>query len=181
MSETQPGRRIVFRGRKIDLALQEVAMRDGTTAEREVVMHRGAVALVPMVAPDRVCLVRNRRYAIGRTLLEVPAGTIDPGEAPEQTAERELLEETGFRAGSIRRVREWFVSPGVMDERMFLFLCEDLQPGEVRPELDEELETVVVPWTDALAMVHDGRIEDAKTILALLLCDRIRRGLAAGS
>lgn len=181
MSETHPGRRIIFRGRKIDLALQEVALRDGTTAEREVVMHRGAVALVPMVAPDRVCLVRNRRYAIGRTLLEVPAGTIDPGESPEQTAERELLEETGYRAGSIRRVRDWFVSPGVMDERMFLFLCEDLQPGEVRPELDEELETVVVPWTDALAMVHDGRIEDAKTILALLLCDRIRRGLAAGS
>ncbi len=180
MSEPQPGRRIIFRGRKIDLALQEVALRDGTTAEREVVLHRGAVALVPMVDADHVCLVRNRRYAIGRTLLEVPAGTIDPGEAPEQTAERELIEETGYRAGSIRRVRDWFVSPGVMDERMFLFLCEDLQPGDTRPELDEELETVVVPWTDALAMVHDGRIEDAKTILAILLCDRIRRGLTAG-
>lgn len=181
MSENQPGRRIIFRGRKIDLALQEVALRDGTTAEREVVLHRGAVALVPMVDDDHVCLVRNRRYAIGRTLLEVPAGTIDPGEAPEQTAERELLEETGYRAGSIRRVRDWFVSPGVMDERMFLFRCEALQPGDVRPELDEELETVVVPWTDALAMVHDGRIEDAKTILAILLCDRIRRGLTAGA
>ena len=181
MSETQPGRRIIFRGRKIDLALQEVALRDGTTAEREVVLHRGAVALVPMVDDERICLVRNRRYAIGRTLLEVPAGTIDPGESPEQTAKRELLEETGYRAGSIRRVRDWFVSPGVMDERMFLFLCENLQPGDVRPELDEELETAVIPWTDALGMVHDGRIEDAKTILAILLCDRIRRGLTAGS
>lgn len=180
MNEPQPGRRIIFRGRKIDLALQEVALRDGTTAEREVVLHRGAVALVPMVDADHVCLVRNRRYAIGRTLLEVPAGTIDPGEAPEQTAERELLEETGYRARTIRRVRDWFVSPGVMDERMFLFLCEDLKPGDVRPELDEELETVVVPWTNALAMVLDGRIEDAKTILAILLCDRIRRGLTAG-
>ncbi len=82
-------RRIIFRGRKIDLALQEVSLRDGSIAEREVVLHRGAVAMVPMVDADHVCLIRNRRYSVGRTLLEVPAGTIDPGEAPERTAERD--------------------------------------------------------------------------------------------
>jgi ADP-ribose pyrophosphatase len=111
---------------------------------------------------------------VDRTLLEVPAGTIDPGESPDRTAERELLEETGYSAGRIRRIREWFVSPGVMNERMYLYLCEDLRPGEVRPELDEELETVIVPWEEAMAMAEDGRIEDAKTLLALMICDRLR-------
>jgi ADP-ribose pyrophosphatase len=179
MADPQLSRRVIFRGRKIDLALQQVALRDGTIAEREVVLHRGAVALVPMVDEGHVCLVRNRRYTVDRTLLEVPAGTIDPGESPDRTAERELLEETGYQAGRIRRVREWYVSPGVMDERMYLYLCEDLRPGPVRPELDEELETVVVPWNEALAMAEDGRIEDAKTLLALMICDRLRR-LASG-
>lgn len=173
---TDEGRRVLFRGRKIDLALQAVPLRDGTVAEREVVLHRGAVAMVPMVDDGHVCLVRNRRYAVNRTLLEVPAGTIDPGEDPDRTAERELLEETGYSAGRIRRLREWYVSPGVMNERMYLYLCEDLRPGPVRPELDEDLETVIVAWGEAMAMAHDGRIEDAKTLLALLLCDRLRGG-----
>ncbi len=97
MDESGPDRRIVYRGRKIDLALQAVRLADGSEAEREVVLHRGAVALVPMVDEGRVCLVTNRRYAVGRTLLEVPAGTLEPGESPEQTAARELREETGLR------------------------------------------------------------------------------------
>jgi ADP-ribose pyrophosphatase len=174
MPDVTPERRVIFRGLKIDLALQSVRLRDGTVAEREVVLHRGAVALVPMVDEGHVCLVRNRRYAVDRTLLEVPAGTIDPGESPDRTAERELLEETGYRAGRIRLIREWYVSPGVMNERMYLYLCEDLQPGLVRPELDEQLEAVIVPWEEALAMAADGRIEDAKTLLALMICNKLR-------
>jgi ADP-ribose pyrophosphatase len=167
-------RRIVFRGLKIELALEAVTLADGTTAEREVVIHPGAVALVPMVDRDHVCLVKNHRYAVGQTLLEVPAGTIDPGESPDQTAARELAEETGYRAGRIIQIHRWFVSPGVMNERMFLYLCEDLRPGPTSHQLDEQLQTVVVPWSEALAMAHDGRIEDAKTLLALFLCDRLR-------
>src|SRR3954447_20138030 len=111
-------RRVIYRGRKIDLALQAVRLADGSIAEREVVVHRGAVALVPMVDRDHVCLIRNYRYAVGRTLLEVPAGTLDPGEWPDVAAGRELAEETGYRAGSIPRIAEWYVSPGVMSERM---------------------------------------------------------------
>src|SRR6185312_12871366 len=115
-----PQRRILYRGRKVDLALQVVLMADGTKQEREVVLHRGAVALVPMVDADHVCLVKNERYAVGETLIEVPAGTLDPDESPDVTAVRELAEETGYKAGRIARVAEWFVSPGVMSERMFL-------------------------------------------------------------
>jgi ADP-ribose pyrophosphatase len=166
---------VIYRGRKIDLALQSVQLADGTQAEREVVLHRGAVALVPVVDDHHVCLVEIDRYSVGKTLLEVPAGTIDAGELPEQTAERELREETGYRAGRIRRLREWYVSPGVMTERMYLFLCEDLEPGPADLEPDERLKTVVVPWQQALAMIDDGRIEDAKTILALTICDRLER------
>ena len=174
MNQSSAVRRVIYRGLKIDLALQSVLLADGTRADWEVVVHRGAVALVPMVDLEHVCLVENHRYSVGKTLLEVPAGTIDEGESPEQTA-GELQEETGYRAGTIRRIRDWYVSPGVMTERMYLFLCEDLEPGPPHLELDERLKTVIVPWEEAIAMVDDGRIEDAKTMLALTICDRVRR------
>jgi ADP-ribose diphosphatase len=167
-------RRVIYRGRKIDLALQAIALPDGSITQREVVLHPGAVALVPMVDPDHVCLIRNHRYAISKTLLEVPAGTIDPDESPDETARRELAEETGYQADRIVRVGEWFVSPGVMNERMFLYLCEDLKPGPTSHQPGERLQPVIVAWDEALGMVRDGRIEDAKTMLAILLRDRLR-------
>lgn len=172
--EPLPPRRVIYRGTKLDLALQPVRLADGSLAEREVVLHRGAVALVPMVDADHVCLVYNYRHAIGETLLEVPAGTIDEGETPDQTAPRELAEETGFRAGKVTFLRWWHVTPGVMTERMFLYLCEELTPGPTDHQPDERLETKLVPWNDAVAMVHDGRIRDAKSMLAILFCDQLR-------
>ncbi len=174
MSRAQP-RRVIYRGRKIDLALVPVALADGLVEEREVVLHRGAVALVPMLDGDRVCLLRNVRYAVGKTLVEVPAGTIDLGETPEITAARELTEETGYHAARITKLAEWFVSPGVMNERMYLFRCDDLTPGPTSHQPDEHLEPLVVPWDDAVAMAYDGRIEDAKSIIAILFCERLRR------
>jgi ADP-ribose pyrophosphatase len=175
MSSPELSRRVIYRGSKIDLALQEVALRDGTVAERELVLHRGAVSLVPLVDERHVCLVRNHRYAVGRALVELPAGNIDPGESPDQTAERELLEETGYTAGRITRIKEWYVSPGVMNERMYLYVCEELRPGPAALQPDERLEPVVIEWEEALAMADDGRIEDAKTLVGLWAWDRLRR------
>jgi ADP-ribose pyrophosphatase len=168
---------VIFRGRKIDLALQTVRLANGSDAEREVVVHPGAVALLVVVDADHICLVENERYAVGETLLEVPAGTLDPGESPEVTAARELKEETGYTAGRITRLAEWFVSPGVLNERMYLYLCENLQAGAPEHQPDERLKPVVVTWDEAVEMVSDGRIHDAKSMLAILIGDRRRRGL----
>ncbi len=174
MSMEQLPRRTIYQGRKLDLALQPVRLSDGSIADREVVVHRGAVALLPILDDGRICLIKNFRYTIGKTLIEVPAGTIDADEPPEVTAPRELTEETGYTAGRIEKVAEWYVSPGVMNERMFLFVCRDLVAGERELELDEQLETLIVTWDEAFAMIADGRIEDAKTILALHLGQKYR-------
>ena len=174
MDDRLPPRRVIYQGRKIDLALQPVTLADGSTADREVVVHRGAVALLAMVDRDHVCLLKNFRYTVGRTLWEIPAGTIDAGESPDVTAPRELTEETGYVAARVDRIAEWLVSPGVMTERMYLYLCEDLTPGPTDHQPDERLEPVVVAWDEAVRMVDDGRIEDAKSILAILLWERRR-------
>ncbi len=174
-------REIIYTGKKIELALDTLTLNDGSTARREVVLHRGAVALVPMVDPDHVCLVRNVRYAVRTTLWEVPAGTIDAGESPDATAPRELTEETGYRAAKITRLREWFVSPGIMSEVMYLYLCEGLEAVGSNLELDENLEPVVFHWDEAMAMVADGRICDAKSMLALILVDQIRKNRQPGA
>jgi ADP-ribose pyrophosphatase len=167
--------RLIFQGRKIDVVLRPRLLKSGEWSEREVVVHPGAVALVPMVDSNHVCLVRNHRHSVGKVLLEVPAGTLEPGESPELTAARELKEETGYTAGSIRWIATWFVSPGVMTEQMHLYLCEDLIGGELALEPDENLEPIVVEWEEALRMVFAGEIVDAKTIASILLCDRLKR------
>lgn len=166
--------RTIYRGRKIDLALKTIRLADGSETTREVVLHRGAVALVPFIDRDHVCLVNNYRYSIDRELLEVPAGTIDPDESPDETAIRELREETGYDARSVRRIADWFVSPGVMNERMYLYVCEDLTLGETEHQPDERLTPVILPWEDAVRRVLTGEIVDAKTIVAILLIDRSR-------
>jgi ADP-ribose pyrophosphatase len=165
---------VIYRGRKIDLALERVRLVSGEWVEREVVVHRGAVALLAEVDADHLCLVRNERYAVGRTLLEVPAGTIDEGESPHQTAVRELREETGYQAGSVELLGAWWVSPGVMSERMYLYRCRELEPGETNHQGDERLEPMVVEWWEALRMVEDGRIDDAKSMLAVIIGGRLR-------
>ncbi len=168
-------RRVLYVGRRIQLAIDSIALADGGCVEREVVVHPGAVAIIPLVDADHVCLVRNRRHTVGQTLLELPAGTRESGEDPDVTAARELAEETGYRAGRLRRLIEFFVSPGVLTERMFLYVAEGLTPGGQSLDAGEELRPEIVPWQSALDMVEAGVIQDAKSIVGLLYWDRLRR------
>jgi ADP-ribose pyrophosphatase len=148
-------------------------LRGGTLA-REIVLHPGAVVVIPLLPRDHVCLIRNFRVAVERTLIELPAGTIDPPEQPEATAARELTEETGYRAARLTALPSFLMSPGILNERMYGFAAHDLTPGPPRREEGEQIENLVVPWCEAIAMSLDGRIEDAKTIAALLMWDRLR-------
>lgn len=136
---------------------------------RQIVRHPGSVVIVPIVDPSHVCLIRNYRCAVDETLIELPAGTREEGEQPEATALRELEEETGYRAEFLRHVCDFFPAPGILDERMKLYVAEGLTAGEARREPGEQIENLVLPWETALRMVHDGTIRDAKTMLGLLL------------
>ena len=158
-----------FRVEEIDRELP-----DGTRHTRAVVRHAGAVALIPLVDRDHVCLIRNYRVSVDRTLIELPAGTLEPPETPEQTARRELIEETGFRAGRLEPLHSFFMSPGILDERMHVFVASELQEVGAAREAGEEIENLIVRWDEALRLVHSGQIEDAKTLVGLLLYDRVR-------
>jgi len=136
--------------------------------EKALVQHPGAVVILPFVDAEHICLIRNRRYAVGKTLVELPAGTLEPGEETSVTARRELAEETGFRAGSITRLFDYYVSPGILDERMHAFVARDLLAGEQNLMLDEQIETEIVRFDDAIVSIKNGQIEDAKTIATLL-------------
>jgi ADP-ribose pyrophosphatase len=118
----------------------------------------------------------NRRVAAGKTLIELPAGTIEAHEDPATTAIRELAEETGYRADKVEKLCEFFMSPGILTERMRLYLALEPRPGQPHLEPGEDIETLVVDWDDAMKMVADGLIEDAKTLVGLLYYDRLRRG-----
>ncbi len=135
----------------------------------------GSVVILPLVAPDQVCLIRNYRVAVGETLWELPAGTLEPSEDPAKCAHRELVEETGYRAGKIEKLCEFFVSPGILHERMHLFLASDLSTGAAAPESGEEIEPRVMSLDDALRMIETGEVHDAKTLIGLLLYDRLQK------
>lgn len=149
-------------------------LADGGTLTRAVVRHPGAVTIIPMVDPEHVCLIRNFRVSVQQTLVELPAGTLEPPDSPEATAHRELIEETGYRAGQLRQLHRFYLSPGILDERMHLFLAQQLDFVGARREPGEEIENLIVAWPEAIKLVRDGVIQDAKTIVGLLMYDAIR-------
>jgi len=149
--------------------------RDGREHQRETVFHPGAVTILPMVDADHVCLIRNYRPSVDQTLLELPAGTLEPGEDPLRAAGRELEEETGYRARSIERLHEFYMSPGILSERMHVYLATELEPGEQDLDAGEQIDNLVVSWDEALAMTQDGRIQDAKTLAGLLIYELVRQ------
>ncbi len=139
------------------------------TYKREVVHHRGSAVILPVFSDYTVALVKQYRHPAVRYLLEAPAGTLEEGEIPEDGAARELEEELGVVAGKLEKLTEFFVSPGFCEEKMWLFLATELSETRQRLEDDEILEIVRVPFSEALEMITDGEIQDAKTIIGLML------------
>jgi ADP-ribose pyrophosphatase len=174
----------IYRGTYLTFRIDTVERTDGSRAEREVVGHPGAVAILAIDEADRILMVRQYRAPAGRILLEIPAGTLDVGdngaiEDPDLAAPRELEEETGYRAGSLRLLTSFWTAPGFATELMHLYLATDLRPADdarLGPDEDERLELERVPIGAAMGAVERGEIADAKSILALLWLDRLRRG-----
>jgi ADP-ribose pyrophosphatase len=157
-----------FQGKLIDLRVDTVRLPNGKETDREVVVHPEVVAMLPVLEDGRLVLVRQFREAVGRTLLEAPAGGIDGDETPEEAARREMKEETGYDVGSLDLVSTFYTSPGFLTEKMYLFLVRDLAPGTPTEENDQ-LEVVLMTPEEAWEAVERGEMADAKSILALAL------------
>jgi ADP-ribose pyrophosphatase len=153
-------------GKRIAVRVDEIARVDGHRTRREIVEHPGAAAILAWDG-ERLAMVRQWRHATGRALLEIPAGTLEPGEPPDETARRELAEECGLAAATWEVGPQFFTAPGFCTELMHLFLATDLTdaPGQADP--DEQLEPSWMSLADAIAAVDDGRIADSKTMVAV--------------
>jgi len=163
----------LFDGRILNLRLDTVLLPNGKISRREIVEHRGAVAMVPMLDRNTVILVRQYRGAAGESLLEIPAGTRDPEEQVEACARRELAEEINYAAGRMIKLFQSFMAPGYSTEVIHTFLALDLTPAEGSTDEDEFLELVQMPLTEALDKIKTGEIHDAKSIGGLLYADRV--------
>lgn len=170
-------REVLFEGPVFKVERFEIELPNGSRATRDAVRHPGAVVIVPILDDGRVLLIRNYREVVERWLFELPAGKLEPGESPDEAAPRELEEETGHLCERLTKLTEFLATPGMCDERMFAYVAEGLVPTAQRLDDGECIEVVPTPLDEALELVRDGLIEDAKTIASLLFYDRfVRRG-----
>jgi ADP-ribose pyrophosphatase len=166
----------IYEGKLISLDKEIVELPNGQTSLREIVRHPGAVAMVPLLPGNRVVMVQQYRLAADRVLLEIPAGTLNPGEDPRLAATRELQEEIGYKPGTLERLGGEYTAPGYTTEYIHLYLATDLTPSRLDVDDDEFLETVTLPLDEALRRIDSGVIEDSKTIIGVLRVAR-RLGL----
>jgi ADP-ribose pyrophosphatase len=167
--------RTVYRGRIFDVFLEKVVLPNGMTKDREVIRHPGAAAMVPLLGDGRVILIKQYRHAVDRFLWEIPAGTLERGENPLECARRELVEEIGYSAATLEKITEILPAPGYTDERIHIFIATELSPALQNLDADEVLEIKPTPFDRAIEMIGQGHIQDAKTIVGLMVC-RQRRG-----
>jgi len=167
-------KQVLYTGKKLRLEVHHLENDEGKRTKKEVVVHPGAVVIVPLLDDKTVLLIRNRRYAVDQVLLEFPAGTLEPKEPPINCAGRELLEETGYLAKKLKPLGTFFTSPGILSEKMYAFVAYDLQKSKQALEEGEEIELQPTQISDAIAMIKTGEIADAKTIACLLMFDRFK-------
>ncbi len=157
------------------LRIDTIRLSNGESYTKEIVEHRGAVAIVPFLDAATVLMVRQYRIAVGKQLLEIPAGTLERGEDLDACAARELEEEIGYQAGTLTRLFSQYLAPGYSDEVLHAYRATNLVETAQANEIDEQIEVVAVPTADVQSMILDGRICDAKSIAALLVCLCINR------
>jgi len=176
MSQKLIEKQVLYDGTKVRLELHHLENDEtGTRHRREICVHPGAVVVMGFLDDGRILLIRNYRYSIGQTLIELPAGTLDKNEDVMNCAGRELLEETGYLAGRIRLLGTFFSSPGILSEKLYAFAAYDLQQSQAALEEGEEIEVLPATWDEAMDMIRYGQIQDAKTIATLLLFDKFHR------
>lgn len=168
--------RKVQRGVKFQLITEAVSLPNGRCVEMDYVQHPGAVAIVPFLDRDQILMIRQYRFVTGGEIMEIPAGKLDPGETPESCAARELVEETGYRAGRIERLGAIWASPGFTDEIIHLFAAFDLEKSTQQLEPDEIIELRPMPLTEAIEMLRASEVSDAKSLIALMLAAEKQRG-----
>ncbi len=166
--------RRVYEGRVIDVSVETALLPNGAEIKREVVRHPGATAIVPLISPTEVILIRQFRYCAEKELWEIPAGTLEPDETPLECAKRELIEEIGYRAGEMSPLGGFFTSPGFCTEFLHLFLATRLEPCEADRDADEQIVVRRVSLREAFRKLDSGEIVDAKTIVGLLKLAHLR-------
>ena len=159
---------ILFQSRLFRVEKRFQTGRSGKQLERHVIMHPGAVAVLPVLNDGRVVLIRQYRVAVDDYLLEIPAGTLEPNEEPLHSAQRELKEETGYTAGKIVPMIDIWSSPGILCEKLHLFMATELTPGASALEDGEDIELLLATWDEIRDMIAHDEIRDAKTLVALL-------------
>jgi len=172
--EKELSSRLCYSGKIFNVTKSEVELENGQHAAREVVHHNGAVAIAALDEQGRLLMVRQYRFAVGAELLEIPAGKLEPGESPLQCAFRELEEETGYTTKTMSPLTVAFASPGCFTEKIHIFLALKLAPSHQNLDDDEFLTVEHVPLDEAVRMVMDGEITDAKTQIAVLMLDRMK-------
>jgi ADP-ribose pyrophosphatase len=159
----------IYEGRVFAVRQDQVRLPNGKVMQLDIVDHPVAVVLVPVDAQGNIWLIRQYRHSAGDEILELPAGVTETGEPSEASALRELREEIGMQAGTMRLIGEFFIAPGYTTEYLYIYLATDLSPAPLPGDEDEFIEVVPTPIQDVFALVRNGQIRDAKTLAALLL------------
>lgn len=173
MSVTINHKKIAYAGRAFRVFSENISLPNGVTTELDVIRHPGAAAIIPMADTETVVLIRQYRHAVGGHIWEIPAGTLEQGEAPLDCARRELTEETGFSADTFEKIGEIVPVPGYSDERIHLYVASGLVPGAQQLDEGEWLEVHRFPISEAMEMIRSGEIQDGKTITGLLLAAQL--------
>ncbi len=168
--------KILLTADRFRVARCQRVLANGSMHEREVIRHPGSVVIVPRLPNDQICLIKNFRISVDQPLIELPAGTLEANETPLACARRELIEETGYSAGTIEQLTSFYAAPGILDEMMHLFVADALVEGQPSREVGEEIDNLLLPLPKAISMIGSGEICDAKTIVGLLWCQQFQSG-----